>query len=49
MLAMVPPAAPVALPIAAGLVFAAWVYNVVSVTYVHACSMGFGRVSNELT
>jgi len=32
MLAAVPPAAPVALPIAAGLVFATWVYNIVSVT-----------------
>ena len=36
-LAVVPPAAPFAVPIAAGIVFATWVYSVVSVTYAHTC------------
>jgi hypothetical protein len=48
MLAIVPPAAPGAAPIATGLVFATWVSNVVLVTYVHTCSIHFGQV-NELT
>ena len=38
----------VAFPLAAGMVLAAWVYKVVSVTYVHICNMHFGQV-NELT
>ena len=44
MLAVLGVATPVAIPVAVTIVLATWVYNVVAVTYVHACSMQLDRL-----